>query len=633
MGRYKVLIGGAIAIIVTILLVVLYQDKSDSITKFGGSSVGESLIVMYMVGSDLEDDTNPRDGVGDESNDPGGYATQDLNELVKGLKKNRSNNVDVLIGFGGARTPGWQGIKYMDTDCLMEDSNNDVYGDADCYEKREAKVNMSEQKTYEAFLSYANSRKAGYDRVYLVNWDHGGDYLGFGADTNFDGDILELDEIKSALTDSNSSYDMIGFDACLMASIEVANSVEGATPYLLASEEVEPGHGWQYTEVVEVMANSNDVVEVGKGMVDSFVDSRSHKATSGKTLSLVDISLLQNLKSEIDLAISEGENSYQNFLEAVDNSQPYGMLVTEFSAYAIDLRGLVQSADEGSSQDLSALANAIDDYVIYSKDDGTRPGSSGVSIYSVENFKMWDSGTYSEEVAATDAWYEAVDQLFTDVRNDTERPQISDVGKCQDGEEHEFCATITDNVGVMTAALANGYMLDADNFLVYRSELLDNYSSTGYYANQNVTNVFGLCNPGLGGCAQSLSLALNQMKVGDGNRYISPAIVNGNKAVIFLQFDDDGDVQDQWYITYTTSGSKIFPSKVQMELVSGDVVQGYYRVISRNSGQMSLVEGSETMTLANDFGWTENAYQADPSKITLFIFAVDYKENHSVVVY
>lgn len=628
----KVILVAALILVVGSAVTIYLKDSELVADKFGKSVSSKSLLAIYMVGSDLEDDTNPRDGEADQDNPRGGYATADLAELVKGLKK--VDNVEVFVAFGGARTEGWKGVRYADTDCLIEDSKDGRYGNDSCYSFEDRRANMSEEATYQAYLEAAMKKTGNFSRSFLVNWDHGGDYLGFGADTNFDGDILELPEIKNALSASNSAFDIIGFDACLMASVEVANTVEGFTPYLLASEEVEPGHGWQYTEVVSVLSKNDDVIEVGKKLVDSFVDSKSHKATSGKTLSLVDISKLDDLRGEIDNAIAEGDSgSYQAFVEAVDDAEPYGMVLTEFSAYAVDLEGLVRNAEKYSGNDLSDLASSIDQFVIYSKTDGSRPGSSGVSIYSVKNFNIWNSGYYYEGIAATPAWYSGIEGLFTSVSNDTTAPVITDPGVCEVGSEHKYCVQISDDTGLLAAGLANTYQLSGGGYLVYRTESLSHDTSTEFYADQNVTAVFGLCNGEEKECDDSLPIGLNQAKIGDGNIYTSHVIVNGINAMLYLEFDEDGGVSNHFYITYTTSGQRLFPSKEQKVLEGGDTVKGNYRVVDLGTNQMVFQEGSDSITLSNDFGWTDDAVDIDTDKIKLLVYGIDLRGNHTVVSY
>ena len=43
--------------------------------------------------------------------------------------------------------------------------------------------------------------------------------------------------------------DLLGMDACLMATLEVAYQVRNSVRYLVASEELVPGHSWPYDTI------------------------------------------------------------------------------------------------------------------------------------------------------------------------------------------------------------------------------------------------------------------------------------------------------------------------------------------------------------------------------------------------
>lgn len=78
--------------------------------------------------------------------------------------------------------------------------------------------------------------------------DHGGGSLaGYGYDQHFAGSSMALDEILGALRKAGTTFDWIGFDACLMGALETAVVIEPHANYMIASEEVAPGIGWHYT--------------------------------------------------------------------------------------------------------------------------------------------------------------------------------------------------------------------------------------------------------------------------------------------------------------------------------------------------------------------------------------------------
>jgi hypothetical protein len=86
----------------------------------------------------------------------------------------------------------------------------------------------------------------------LVFWDHGGAWPGFGGDrSRRTHDSLTLAELSAGLTAGMTNaaierFAFIGFDACLMSTFETAIALRPYAGYLLASEELEPGHGWDY---------------------------------------------------------------------------------------------------------------------------------------------------------------------------------------------------------------------------------------------------------------------------------------------------------------------------------------------------------------------------------------------------
>ena len=95
---------------------------------------------------------------------------------------------------------------------------------------------------------YENYPADSYD---LILWDHGnGPVIGYGKDKVFDGDGLTLPEIREALEDSpfggREKLSIVGFDACLMSSAELMCMVADHADYLVASQETEPGFGWNY---------------------------------------------------------------------------------------------------------------------------------------------------------------------------------------------------------------------------------------------------------------------------------------------------------------------------------------------------------------------------------------------------
>ena len=107
---------------------------------------------------------------------------------------------------------------------------------------------MTDPATLADFIRYCKETFPA-DRYALIMWDHGGGSLaGYGYDELYGAKgAMTLDKFCDALNKAGCRFDFIGFDACLMATVETAVAAEPYADYLIASEETEPGVGWYYT--------------------------------------------------------------------------------------------------------------------------------------------------------------------------------------------------------------------------------------------------------------------------------------------------------------------------------------------------------------------------------------------------
>ena len=111
-------------------------------------------------------------------------------------------------------------------------------------------LNLGDPETLASFIEAGVSDYPA-EHYAVVLWNHGAPWTGMGPDESNGSDILDLAEINAGFTEGLAragldSIDLIGFDACLMASYEVATTVADHGDFMLASEELEPGHGWNY---------------------------------------------------------------------------------------------------------------------------------------------------------------------------------------------------------------------------------------------------------------------------------------------------------------------------------------------------------------------------------------------------
>lgn len=256
------------------LLTVISLGLSLLITSFSAKADSWSVFV-YMCGSDLESNY--------------GAATADIKEMIDAAP---SDEVTVIIETGGSHK--WQNFGISANKIsryIIKD------GELNLLEKV-PQSNMGDGRTLYEFLEFCNKFYAS-DRQVLLFWDHGaGSVFGFANDENYGFDSILLSELRGALSSVYGDnpklkpFELIGFDTCLMATVDTAASIEPYGNYFVASQEIEPGNGWQYTLWLSALAHNTKMsaIELGKTICDAYyqgcVEEDSEQTA---TLSLIDL--------------------------------------------------------------------------------------------------------------------------------------------------------------------------------------------------------------------------------------------------------------------------------------------------------------------------------------------------------
>lgn len=104
--------------------------------------------------------------------------------------------------------------------------------------------------------------------------------------------LPELDEAFAAGVEARmgTPYDIVGFDTCLMSSLETASLLSDDARWFVGSEETEAGAGWDYGTFVESLDAGLDAQTVCKSICDSYLDKSAvrHKDAT-TTLASVDL--------------------------------------------------------------------------------------------------------------------------------------------------------------------------------------------------------------------------------------------------------------------------------------------------------------------------------------------------------
>ena len=365
-------------------------------------------------------------------------------------------------------------MKFANMSQIIEDDGNNWFGDetsADAYLRYFPQADMDDEDSLKLFLDYIKDGYTNFDQRFLTFWDHGASYWGFGGDTSdgiLQNDTLDMDEIANSFTDSEvGKFDLIGFDACFMASMEVAKVVEPHADYMIASEELEPGHGWLWNEVIQLYAEESSIIEAGKGMVDSFVHGVHEYEDSSKTLSLLDLSQYDQLVVALNPVLSVYD---RNLLSSAEYSHSLIYGSTRAQSYggskkegdppiSIDLMHFAQLLEESHSDAevgarLNILMQAIDNFVVHYDHDVSRPNSFGIAIDAPENY------TLGYEVS--DAWLDFQETYYELRQSDTTSPQLVASDSGVDPQSLQFAPDIAapSDTG-LTATFEDEYLAEA----------------------------------------------------------------------------------------------------------------------------------------------------------------------------
>ncbi len=331
-------------------------------------------IYWYLCGSDLESKY--------------GCGTDDLLEV---FKVPLPENVKLIIETGG--TKGWQNDT-MQTRVLQRY----VYS-SEGFELVENLdlANMGKPETLASFLQFCKDNYPA-DRTMMLFWDHGGGSVsGVAFDEIYGYDSLTLDEIRKAfanvypLSESNPPFEVVGCDTCLMATIDLANTLKDVSKYLIASEEVEPGGGWYYDDWLAQLAAdpSMDGAQLGKIICDAYYKGCASEGIVDKaTLSLIDLTKLNTLLKayedfgdEVLMATCVDPTFMNKFARTASACENYGGNTREQGfTNMVDL-GHVARETETLLASAKSVTAALDDCVLYEINGRYRSNATGLSFF------------------------------------------------------------------------------------------------------------------------------------------------------------------------------------------------------------------------------------------------------------
>lgn len=402
---------------------------------------GDWTIFVYLCGSDLESD--------------GGAASSDIEEAfaAKG-----SGQVKVVYQTGGSYF-WYQNINENRVQrYLLEDGDLTLVD-----EKPEA--NMGTASTLADFLSWGVSNYPS-ERMGLILWDHGsGSINGVCFDEQYDYDSLTLGELDHALNQvydqMTDRFEFIGFDACLMSTLETANVLTPYARYMYASQEMEPGSGWDYTSLLNNLAANpdQDGAQLGEKVCREYYD---HCADYGfgsqrsATFSIIDLSKIDDVLISMNEAfrVVYEQGDLGDVTRAVLEADSFGgNSVSEGYSNMLDLGNML---DQLSSygQEVRDASQILQSCVLYTMNGRLHKNASGLSVYYPVSIQGSEELKIFSRICPSNYYYALIDKIAygaengsaADYDNSTLLSDMADINEWL-GEESGFTGDVSTNAG------------------------------------------------------------------------------------------------------------------------------------------------------------------------------------------
>lgn len=387
----------AITILAAMLCLAVKVDAADNPRHTKDDTW---LIYWYVCGAD---DLEGRDHV----------ATCNIAEM-QNVKLPR--NINILIYAGGtyaSETTNWHHPTLAAVNGEYSDGMYLYNADGLVKLTDSQAENMGDPNTLVHFLKYGEENFSADHKV-IIFFNHGGQN-GICYDDKFaqrdeknnivSKSYLSYDALKNAfgsvygIAPENPPFELVGFDACVTGSYELANSIADFSRYMVGSEPV--SFGWHYTSWLNALVNdpSMNGAQIGKAICNSAMKSYSDALKLTNAFSVIDLTKMPELRAAYEsyfneaLIRSEEEGFIGAFARAAQSrkADKYSDMYTDLGLLAKNTKAIMPDASD-------KLLKAIDKAVVYNK-HGAYLKCRGLSTY----YPYTSLGIDTSIISTTDA--------------------------------------------------------------------------------------------------------------------------------------------------------------------------------------------------------------------------------------
>ena len=321
-----------------------------------------------------------------------GCASADLNEIMSDVW---SDNITFVIETGGAKR--WSNSIINPNKTQRFTYKSGVFSEVESMPLQ----NMCDTDTLADFLKFCKKNYPA-DHTMVIFWDHGSGAFGYGSDDIF-GSSFSMSDIRDAFAKTygtnpkEAPIELIGFDACLMSSLEAIHTLSDYTKYMAVSEEVEPGDGWDYGEWIKYLSDDPSLngAQVARYIADSYMD---YYVTENINVSNI---AGENAVCFSVIDVQKAEETYEAYAELAkaelaDSAEDISNLSTIGSAASrstrfsgdyydifntIDLGNFMDNLNESYPEETTKVKNLLSEAVLYHRENSYLEGCDGISVY------------------------------------------------------------------------------------------------------------------------------------------------------------------------------------------------------------------------------------------------------------
>ena len=368
-----------------------YGSYTINVTRvYPQEQVKDWTIMIYMCGS----------------NTLTGAALSDIQEILS--VNGQPNDVNIILEVGGATswpsnsyglTGGCLKRYYVSNGSLVPCPGDDPTG------------SMGDQSTFEAFLNWGFTQYPA-EKTGVILWNHGGALDGVCYDNNYGMNPLLNSEVNAALDHAllsnniNSKLQFIGYDACLMQMQDVAEFNSEHFKYMVASEEIEGGDGWEYDRWIDNLYRKENTLSILSEIVYTYVQYSGY-ANKG-TLSLLELSKMLSYQREFETLANDirgaVNSNYDEFVDVIESTKyfAYGHYDSYGSIDAYDFLNKLENNTHFSAalDQIYRVKNYFQQLVYYSEKQSGAGQANGLALHIC----ICDNQTYPTTETHFQSW-------------------------------------------------------------------------------------------------------------------------------------------------------------------------------------------------------------------------------------